>query len=307
MFVIGGSRNNITNNTITGTATASTAVGLRFNTLANNNTARGNTIRGAGSGGAGILIGTANGTFINNTVISATWIQTFAGSSNAFFNTTFLNTENGSIRLDNFTLLEENDITISNLTINTNAAFVNTTQIPQINSSGQVTLEGLVGNDVDPIVDFEDDGTFATCSSPQCVEDSFSGGSFVFNVSSFTTYSTLSVLACGDSVTADTNLTKNLTCVGEALTVTGHNVLFDCKGFNITYRTSSDSSSFAIKAENVSNLTIQNCGLFDSGTGGSGSVVVNKIVFTCNSCTLCACACSPAREGVVVNCIEITT
>jgi len=48
-------------------------------------------------------------------------------------------------------------------------------------------------------VDFDDDGTFEDCTAPQCVNESYNGSTFVFNVSSFTSYT-----AAEDDVVLDT-------------------------------------------------------------------------------------------------------
>jgi len=78
------------------------------------------------------------------------------------------------------------DIIISN-----NSIFVNSSSNSGLNKSANITLENL-GFSLPIIqVDLEDDGSFVTCDAdtdPSCVNLSFSGSTFVFNVSHFTSY-----------------------------------------------------------------------------------------------------------------------
>lgn len=105
------------------------------------------------------------------------------------------------------------------LNVSLNRAFLNSSAVSFLNDSAQVTLRGIVFGNPRPTVDVDDDGVFANCDVPQCVEISFAGGVFVFNVSSFTSYSSIeqgtnASFAKSDSsdpVAAEANLTYALT------------------------------------------------------------------------------------------------
>jgi hypothetical protein len=85
---------------------------------------------------------------------------------------------------------------VANLSVRTrlgqNSVFVNVTNMTGMNVSANITLFGIAGTNPEPLVDFEDDGTFVTCPAATCVEagaGNFTAGVYVFNVSRFTTYS----------------------------------------------------------------------------------------------------------------------
>ena len=212
-----GDNNTINNNTffIHATGSRGLSIGGTSATAVRNLTSAfiGNSIHVNSTDSVGIsILGLAfperhvfNHTALN---VTGTWIQAEGGSGTRiqgnfslnFTNTTFLS-ENGSIRIPGSFILNFSQVRInwSNLNITRNRAFMNATNTTYLknntndtvhmNQSAQITLRGIGVTIALPTVDFEDDGTFATCSSPQCVEVSYANGVFVFNVSGFTTYS----------------------------------------------------------------------------------------------------------------------
>ena len=54
---------------------------------------------------------------------------------------------------------------------------------------GPIALASLPFARAQAKVDLADDGTFTTCASSRCTEISYAGGTFVFDVTGFTTYS----------------------------------------------------------------------------------------------------------------------
>ena len=173
---------------INNTADNNTEYGFFLNTSSNNtftnNTASYNTFANIN------LLDSSNNTF-NRTLLktNTTWLFADPSTDNNLTNTIFERTD-GSIRIIPTTNLPNaTNISLTNLDITFNRAFLNSTNLSFLNTSGQITLNGLTGS-VQAIVDFEDDGTFIACTPPQCVPVSYAGGTFVFNVSSFTTYST---------------------------------------------------------------------------------------------------------------------
>jgi hypothetical protein len=83
---------------------------------------------------------------------------------------------------------------VANLSTSTrlreNNIFVNTTAMPGLNRSANITMFGLTYADPVPIIDFADNSTFINCPAGRCTELSYSGGTFLFNVTGFTTFST---------------------------------------------------------------------------------------------------------------------
>jgi len=75
--------------------------------------------------------------------------------------------------------------------IGQNSIFVDSAQFPFLNVPARITFENLGGASRILLVDFEDDGTFETCDPPQCSLVSFTGGTLIFDVSGFTTYSSM--------------------------------------------------------------------------------------------------------------------
>ncbi|MBW2992712.1 LamG domain-containing protein, partial [Candidatus Woesearchaeota archaeon] len=83
---------------------------------------------------------------------------------------------------------------VSNISSNTNIAnnyiFVNSSRLPGLNTSANITLYGLSWIEPEVIYDLEDDGSYVECPSNICTNLSYSGGVFVFNMTRFTSYST---------------------------------------------------------------------------------------------------------------------
>ncbi|MBI4451563.1 right-handed parallel beta-helix repeat-containing protein, partial [Candidatus Woesearchaeota archaeon] len=85
-----------------------------------------------------------------------------------------------------------------------NFSSVNGSRFSNLNRSAVITLTGLGLTNAEPRVDALDNGTFANCTPPRCYEISYSGGVFVFNVSSFTAYAAgetpVAPSVCGNGV-----------------------------------------------------------------------------------------------------------
>jgi hypothetical protein len=164
-----------------------------------------------------------NNVFFNTTLVSNNqWI--FETGVNNFTNTLFDNLTYGSIRIpQNFTLNFPDPssiiIDLQKLNIAFNRAFLNSTNLTFMNQSAQITLRGINVDVPGMQVDFNDDGAFEDCSAPQCQNVSYSASTFIFNVTSFTTYRIAdgSFPTCPDilgdlDVTGTINVTSNITC-----------------------------------------------------------------------------------------------
>jgi len=229
--------NTVSENTINTDGTSNNQ-GIRLESSANNNTFTNNNITTIGTNSYGIQIITSNNSIFNGIKLNnpVEWINssTSTNINNNFANTTFT-TENGSIQIfNNFNLTGIQDITHSKLNISQNNAFLNSTNLTFMNQSAAITLNDLTFTNPIAQVDFEDDGTFIDCNSPQCVKESFAGNTFVFNVSSFTSFQAADGVICGD-ITTSTNMTADLSATGTCFDITADDVVLDCKGFRIAY------------------------------------------------------------------------
>ena len=70
-----------------------------------------------------------------------------------------------------------------------NMIFVDSALFPFLDVPARITFENLGGTERDLLIDPQDDGTFESCVPPQCTFVSFSGGTLIFDVTGFTTYS----------------------------------------------------------------------------------------------------------------------
>ena len=95
----------------------------------------------------------------------------------------------GSITLPS---VAETDISSTRVQISSNEAMVDSAALPFLDAPARITLENLAGTSRNLLVDPEDNGTFEPCLSPQCTLVSFTGGTLIFDVTGFTTYSSIS-------------------------------------------------------------------------------------------------------------------
>jgi hypothetical protein len=105
-----------------------------------------------------------------------------------------MQTAQGSINFTGSIILPSEvgiDIPSWGVRISSNEAMVDSTALPFLDEPATITLENLTGTSRDLLVDPEDDGSFVPCDSPQCTPVSFTGGTLVFNVDGFTTYSSI--------------------------------------------------------------------------------------------------------------------
>lgn len=103
-------------------------------------------------------------------------------------------TANGSIQFSNsITLPTELETLVSreNLNIRFNRVKVDSVALPYLDVPARITLYGLSNPDRTLLVDDDDDGNFETCPSNRCQWVSHSNGTLIFDVTGFSTYSTL--------------------------------------------------------------------------------------------------------------------
>jgi hypothetical protein len=133
-----------------------------------------------------------------------------------------------------------------------NNATLNSSALPDMNTSATITFEGITAVNPTPIVDFENDGTFVACtaiSDPVCEEVSFVGGVYVFTVTHFTTYSTTELVPEVDI--SNTGLLFTNSTSYAALSFFMQNLGAALNVFNWTF----DTSESVISSNLVTNLT----------------------------------------------------
>ena len=184
--------NGVTNTTIkncivNNSDPAGTAASFAVQILSSNHTqVINNTLISNNPGANAILMdGTSHNNSISNTILNAPdWLYAFGSSDNNLSNITLQN-ENGSIRFPGIIAFTNNAIVNIRAHVRNNKAFVGT-ELPELNTSAQITLHNITISNPRPVIDPEDDGTFVSCTD--CTEISYNGSTYIFNVTHFTTY-----------------------------------------------------------------------------------------------------------------------
>jgi len=211
--VVGGTDNNISNESVTFNTSGNDNRGIYMsgsnNRLSNINL----TISGGDPTiGISVLSGSSNNIFDNiiintntstaleiidssgnnfsNILLNNTpsWIDsqdTGSGADNNFTNITFVNTGIGQSFFPSFNINGNSNVTRTTLNMSNNRIFLNTTELPGMNQTATISWFNATTSNVE--VDFDDDGTFAPCGSV-CTIISFIAPNLVFSVSHFTTY-----------------------------------------------------------------------------------------------------------------------
>ena len=249
------SGNNVTGNRITTNGTNNNH-GIRLQSSADNNTFHTNFITTLSNLSYGISLLDSSDNSFNGTTLNATteWIHSGIGMLNNFSNTTF-QTGNGSINSTPlWTLTGLQNITQLLLNITNNTAFVNTSNLTMLNTTAQVKLNGITLTTPNVFSSTEDSEPYSLCSSPTCVNQSYTGGVFTFNVTHFTTYRASENLLTGSVSGFNTNVvqtgnTSNVTLVGTV------NISFSL-GSGETVNLSSTEVNTTTGLTVISNLTL---------------------------------------------------
>lgn len=180
-----GSSNLFVNNTVV----ADTGIALRLPATFNNSFAN-MTVQANGGIAVGAEAGAENNSFTNVTLrANGTWVQSATTAVNqSFTQARFDNFSAGNLFFDNFTLPGDSLVGQSNLSVGANTTFLNSSQLPFLNVSAQITLRSLPFNNPLPLVDENDTGVFLPCDSSRCTVISSGAGIIVFNVTGFTSY-----------------------------------------------------------------------------------------------------------------------
>ncbi|RJQ21527.1 DUF11 domain-containing protein, partial [Candidatus Woesearchaeota archaeon] len=321
LVLSGGTGNNLTNNyaTHTGAGGALQLASLPTYNLFENNTwysssgiaahiiesayneFRNDNISSNTGTALNLLSASNNNTFTDVALFSNnTWIQSDADSfENNLTRTLFNNTATGGILISSATIPASVRAGTNNLSIQQNRAFINSTALPFLNTSAQITLAGLSTGTVQPLVDFDDDGTFAPCTAPQCTFISYAGGTFVFNVSSFTSYTstdggvtlTLTKTDTPDPLDLTTTTELNYTITVNVTSGVAHNLTInETYPANVSFASATpapDFGNFSWNAGNISNgSTYQiNITLSVGTTIPNGSILTNTVNATYQNST----------------------
>jgi len=114
------------------------------------------------------------------------WILSDALSSGNNITDTYFNNSFGTIRsILNTTVPVSINVSTAVLNVSLNYSFLNASNISFLNLTSQIILRGLNFSDADLFVDPDGTGVFTSCDPPLCTEVSYSGGVFVFVVTSF--------------------------------------------------------------------------------------------------------------------------
>jgi len=253
-----------------------------------------------------------------NIIITNATYNNFAGNTTDFenhptpWNITNATLEvigNGTIRwLVNVNATNQNfDL---NVNISGNRIFVNSSGLhSSFNGSAELTLYNLdiISPKIEVAIDNEN---FAECNEltdPACSIVSYASGTFVFNVSHFTTYRAMESAGECDFNLSECKLSgwqsgktycmnQSIFSTNTCFNITSNNVTLDCKGFNITGdRTKNgvivkdndnvtiincviSSYFYGIQARNSTNLLVENSTITNSVKGIQGDVNISNIV-----------------------------
>ncbi len=272
------------NNTITFNEISTNGAGFSHGVLLNSTNGfslLANNISTNGVSSYGIFITMSNATMLNKTVLNDTvqWIFLDSDTQNNFTNTTF-QMPYGSINI--LPLMQLNgtlDVTKSKLYTSTLLAFMNSTNLSMLNTTGIITLYGVTFIDPKPIVDYEDDSSYVDCPADQCAELGYSGGVFTFNTTHFTGFmveeNATAITGCPVIINSTGALGSNVTSNDTCITINNSNTVFDCNGHTIYYNANGSDGAFGIAANSVNNITIRNCVIRDINLSGAFGIAVN--------------------------------
>jgi len=138
------------------------------------------------------LLGSSQNSAFNHTILSASsdWVFTSAASSgNVFQNTSYNDTGGQIIIIPSVTYAANTNASQLYIDITSPKAFLNSSALPFLDAASRVTINGIT-NTTNALIlgDFDDDGTYEICASPQCSLISFANGTAVFNTSGWTSY-----------------------------------------------------------------------------------------------------------------------
>ncbi len=134
---------------------------------------------------------------------------------------------------------------------------IDSVRCPQYNKSARITFEGLPGVNATPL------RNGAPCPNAICQNTTFSAGTFAFDVTEFTSYSSQSqqqfgiqtlVSGCA-TINVSASLTQSVFANGSCIVIGSENLTFNCSGFFI----GGNGTGAGIEANGSLNVTIKDC------------------------------------------------
>ncbi len=87
---------------------------------------------------------------------------------------------------------------------------------------------------------------------------------------------------CGDTITSSITMTNGLHCVTDGLKLNTNHVILDCAGYQINYSVAGSAVAFGVTANNVTNVTVKNCNIFEKNvtTNSKHGIYLNNATYS---------------------------
>ena len=182
----------------------------------------------------------------------------------------------------------------STFKIQNNLIFLNSTMLPNYNTSANLTFKGITFNPSSALVAY-DDSTFESCPGDVCSNVGTSGSNYYINVSHFTSFKLNESRAnCGGSVPCDcgSTLTSSRTlnsqdalngCPNVILNIGADNAVLDCNSSLI--KGTVNTAGLGINISGRTNFTVNGCSVSRVLNGiiisnDSSNITINNSVFS---------------------------
>ncbi|MEM7814974.1 MAG: right-handed parallel beta-helix repeat-containing protein, partial [Candidatus Aenigmatarchaeota archaeon] len=258
-------RNRIEGNTIAVAGNDSHGILLKENS--NLNTLASNNITAGGNRSDAVHVRDASGNvFENNTLSYArsgvrvvrSLASIFRNSSLTGSSPLFIDELEGYIEYtEPLSIATETNLSAV-VSIARNATRVNSSHAAgsQLNKSAQLTFFNLPFLGSSPVVDFNDTGSFDACPQPQCKEVNDTYGTYIYNVSSFTTYAAKEETVCQViDEPQEFEVLNDVIASGACFVIDSDDVTLDCNGYSII----GNGSGVGVIAFEATNITVKDC------------------------------------------------
>lgn len=295
IYVIASSNNNIIeNNTFNGNSDgiivqSSNFVNITNNifinnainelvlTAADNNIIRSNTFSNVISSHSIHLYTTSEqNTLVNNTItVGGDWFSVNDETSASYRNYLIYNNSNAQISWNLTNLTTAINLSIGNTIFleSNNLGLVDDANALNLNGSAQITFYGLSSDHSHNLLK----NGIRCDQTDSCNITSDTSGTLIADVASFSNYTTEDRLQCGDTITADTTLTENLTGTGDCIILGVNDITLDCAGYSITG--DGGSGDYGVYATTKNNVTVKNCYVNTFSHGIFFNSVTNSTVY----------------------------
>jgi len=160
----------------------------------------------------------------------------------------------------------------SDIRIDNNSIIVNITSNIGLNASANITVYGIDVSGLTNLNILHDGVSCSSSTTPSCYNfTSLAAASVKFNVSSWSKYniSGTPLIDCS-TLTTSTTMDQNVTSTGTCFTIGAANIVLDCAGYTITYKTGGAASKYGIdNSAGHDNVNITNCNIVAGNASGS--------------------------------------